>query len=118
MARAHDVVLALEARAERREAVVLADRRQLVAAPGEDLVRIRLVSDVPEDLVGRRVEQRMQHDRQLADAEVGAEVAADLADGVDQLLAYFLGDLLKLLVVQTGQVIRTVDAGQQRCRRE
>src|SRR3954471_20984477 len=47
VARAHDVVLGLVDRAERGEALVLADRRQLVAAAGEDLVRIGLVADVP-----------------------------------------------------------------------
>ena len=79
MAGAHDVVLGLVDRAERRQALVLADRRELVAAAGQDLVRIGLVADVPEDLVARRVEQRVQRDRDLAGAEVGAEVAADLA---------------------------------------
>ena len=53
VAGAHDVVLGLEDRAERGEAVVLADRRQRVAAAGEDLVRVGLVADVPEDLVAR-----------------------------------------------------------------
>ena len=71
-----------------------------VAAAGQDLVRVGLVADVPEDLVARRVEQAVQRDRQLAGAEVGAEVAADLADRVDDQLAGLLGDLLELLVVE------------------
>jgi hypothetical protein len=85
-------------RAERREALVLADRGELVAAAGEDLVRVGLVADVPEDLVARRVEQAVERDRELAGAEVRAEVAADLADRVDDQLADLLGDLLELLV--------------------
>ena len=104
MAGAHDVVLGLGDRAERRQAVVLADRRQRLAAAGEDLVRVGLVADVPEDLVARRVEQAVQGDRQLAGAEVGAEVAADLADRVDDVGAHLLRDLLKLLVVELVQV--------------
>ena len=79
VAGAHDVVLGLLDRAERRQAVVLADRVQLVAAAGQHLVRIGLVADVPEDLVVGGVEQRVQRDGDLARAEVGAEVAADLA---------------------------------------
>ena len=51
VAGAHDVVLGLLDRAERRQAAVLADRRELVAAAREDLVRVGLVADVPEDLV-------------------------------------------------------------------
>ena len=110
MAGAHDVVLALGDRAERREALVLADRRELVAAAGEDLVRVGLVADVPEELVARGVEQRVQRDRELAGAEVGAEVAADLTDRVDDVLADLLGDLLQLLVAEPVEVLRAVDA--------
>ena len=53
VAGAHDVVLGLVDRAERRQAAVLADRAEPVAAAGEDLVRVGLVADVPEDLVRR-----------------------------------------------------------------
>ena len=96
-------------RAERREAAVLADRVELVAAAGEDLVRVGLVADVPEDLVARRVEQRVERHGDLAGAEVGAEVAADLADRVDDQLADLLRDLLELVVVEALQVGRAVD---------
>ena len=109
MAGAHDVVLGLVDRAERRQPAVLADRLQLVAAAGQDLVRIGLMADVPEDLVPWRVQQRVQRDRDLAGAEVGAEVAADLADGVDDVLAHLLGDLLELLLGQVVEVLRLID---------
>jgi hypothetical protein len=102
-----------EDRAERRETAVLADRVEAVAATGEDLVRVGLVADVPEDLVARRVEQAVQRDGQLAGAEIGAEVAADLADRVDDLLADLLGDALELLVVEPVQVRRRHHALQQ-----
>ena len=45
-------------------------------AAGEHLVRIPLVPDVPHELVARRVEAVVQRDRQLDDAESGADVAA------------------------------------------
>ena len=78
---------------------------ELVAAAGEDLVRVGLVADVPDDLVGGRVEQAVQGHRDLAGAEVGAEMAADLADRVDDQLAHLLGDLLELVVVQVVEVL-------------
>jgi hypothetical protein len=109
----HDVVLGLGDRAERGEPAVLADRAQPVAAPGEDLVRVGLVPDVPEDLVARRVEQAVQGDRQLARAEVRAEVAADLADRVDDQLADLLRDILELRVGELVQVPRAVDLVQE-----
>ena len=94
MAGAHDVVLGLEDRAERRQALVLADRREPVATAGEDLVRVCLVADVPEDLVAGRVEHAVQRDGELAGAEVGAEMTADLADRVDDVGPHLLRDLL------------------------
>ncbi len=112
MAGAHDVVLGLGDRAERREAAVLADRAELIAPAGEDLVRVGLVADVPEDLVARGVEQRVQRDRQLARAEVGAEVPADLADRVDDVLAHLLRELRELLLGELVQVLGAVDAAR------
>ena len=109
VAGAHDVVLGLADRAERGQAAVLADRGELVAAPGEHLVRVGLVADVPEHLVGGRVEQRVQRHRDLAAAQVGAEVAADLTDRVDDQLAHLLRHLLELVVVQLLEVRGAVD---------
>ena len=113
MAGAHDVVLGLEDRAERREAAVLADRVEPVAAPGQDLVRVGLVADVPEDLVARGVEQAVKGDGELAGPEVGAEVAADLADHVDDQLADLLGELLELGIVEAVEVPGLVDSVQE-----
>jgi len=63
---------------------------KLVAPAGQHLVRISLVTDVPEDLVARGVEQRVQRDGELAGAEIRPEVAADLTDRVDDVLANLL----------------------------
>src|SRR6185436_4052836 len=76
VAGAHDVVLRLVDGAEGCDAAVLANRGELVAPAGEDLVRIGLMADVPEDLVARRVEQGVDRDRDLARAEIRAEVTA------------------------------------------
>ncbi len=92
---------------------VLADRRQRVAAPGQDLVRIGLVADVPEDLVAGRVEQAVERDRELTGAEVGAEVAADLPDRVDDVGAHLLRDLLQLGVVEVVEIGRRLDRLEQ-----
>ena len=109
MTGAHDVVLGLVHRAEGRQPAVLADRGELLTAAGEHLVGIGLVADVPEHLVGGRIEQRVQRHGELAGAEVGAEVPADLADRVDDQLPYLLRDLLQLIVVQALEIGRLVD---------
>jgi hypothetical protein len=111
--RAHDVVLGLVDRAEGRQAAVLADRRQLIAAAGEDLVRVGLVADVPQHLVARGVQQRVDGHRQLAGAEVGAEVPPDLPHRVDQQLADLLRDLLQLVLRESVEVLRAVDVVEE-----
>ena len=55
--------------------------------PGQQLVRVRLVAGVPHDPVARRLEQPVQRDRDLDDAERGPEVAAGDGDGADDRLA-------------------------------
>ncbi len=76
-------------------------------------MRVGLVADVPEDLVAGGVEQAVQRHRQLAGAEVGTEVAADLPDRVDDVGAHLLRDLLQLVVVELVQVRRPVDPIQE-----
>ena len=49
--------------------------KRLVPA-GEELPGIGLVADVPDDLVGRRIELVEQRDGELDHAEAGADVAA------------------------------------------
>ena len=85
MRRAEAVVFALRALGEAGEAAACAQGADAVAAAGQDLVRIGLVADVPDQLVIGRVEDVMQRDRQLDDAEAGAEMAAGHRDRVDGL---------------------------------
>ena len=67
MGRAEGVVFALRALGEARQAVRLAQGPDPVATAGEDLVRVGLVADVPDQPVARRVEHVMQRHRQLDD---------------------------------------------------
>src|SRR3546814_13632150 len=69
MRRAERVVLALAALGETRPPAAGPERADTVAAPGDDLVRIALVADVPDDLVARRVEHIVERGRQFDDTE-------------------------------------------------
>src|SRR5262249_19757028 len=91
----------------------LADRAELVAASRQHFVRICLVANVPEDLVARGVEQAVEGDGQLAGAEVGAEMPADLTDRVDDQLPRLLGELLELVVGELPQILRAFDRVEQ-----
>ena len=66
------IVLALGAQHEAVEAAGLADGLKAIEAAGEDFVDVGLVADVEEDFVFRRIENRVQSDSELDDAEVRA----------------------------------------------
>ena len=69
---AEAVVFAFRALGEAGQAAALTQRPDAVAPPGQDLVRIGLMADVPDQPVVRRVEHVVQRDRQLDDAKAGA----------------------------------------------
>jgi hypothetical protein len=64
-----------------------------IAAVRQDFVRIGLVSDVPDQSVGRRIEHVMECHGQFDDAEAGAKMAAGHGDRIDCLPAQFVGNL-------------------------
>ena len=97
MAGAERVVFTLGALGEAGQAAALAYGADTVAPAGEDLVRIGLMADVPDQPVVRRIEHRVQRDGELDHAEAGAEMAAGLGDGVDGLSPQLVGELLELL---------------------
>ena len=84
-----------------------------VTPPGQDLVRVALVADIPDQPVFRRVEDGMEGDGQLDRAEVGRQVAAGLGHRFDQEGAQFGRQLRQLLALQAAQVGRTVDGFKQ-----
>ena len=67
-----------------------------VAAAGQDFVRISLVSNVPDQLVRRRVEHVMQRDGKLDNAQARAEMAAGHGDGGDRFSTQLVRDLFKV----------------------
>ncbi len=110
MPRGDDVVLRLAAHAEAGEPAVLPESRHAVAPPSQDLVRIGLVPDVPDQEVARGVEEVVQGDRQLDRAEVRGEVAAGLRDRADDLVTQLIGELRQLLAGEAPQRLRVGDA--------
>ncbi len=112
VARAEDVVLALLAAQVAREAVELLDRAELVAPAGDELVRIRLVADIPDQQILGRVEGDMQREGQLDGAEVGGEVPTAQRHRLDDLLADLLRELIQLGRRESTQLRRLVNAIQ------
>ena len=115
MRRAKRVVFALRALGEAGEPAALAERADAVAPAGQDLVRIGLVADVPDEPVARRVEDVVQRDGELDHAEPGAEMPARDGDGVDGLAPQLVGELPQLALLQPAQVRRCVDQVEKGC---
>uniref|UniRef100_J1RUT9 Dehydrogenase n=1 Tax=Streptomyces auratus AGR0001 TaxID=1160718 RepID=J1RUT9_9ACTN len=85
-----------------------------VLTAGEKLVDVGLVPGVEEHLVLGRVEDTVQGDGQLDHTEVRAEVSAGLGHLVDKEGTDLPRQLLELLRVQSVQIARSPDTGQQR----
>ena len=102
---AERIVFALGALGETGQAAARPQGADAVAAIGQDLVRIGLVADVPNQAVLGRVEDVMQRHRQLDHAEAGAEMAAGHGDSVDGLLAQLVRHLAKLARFELSEVV-------------
>src|SRR3546814_19872591 len=93
MRRAERVVLALAALGETRQPAAGPERADTVAAPGDDLVRIALVADVPDDLVARRVEHIVERGRQFDGTESLSQMPARRPHPRNPFLAQIVGQL-------------------------
>jgi hypothetical protein len=117
MRRAERIIVGLAALGEPAEAPLLAQRADAVAAAGDDLVGIALVAHVPDQLVIRRVEDRVDRDGQLDDAKRRPEVPAGDGHGADRLGAQLVGALGQFGIAQAaevGGVAHTVENGGMR----
>ena len=114
MAGAEGVVRAFAAVEKTGGAAGLAElAEKLAAAAGEEFVHVALVGDVEDKLVGRRIEDAVQRDRELDDAEIGADVAAVAGRDGDEFLADFLGELRQLVGAEGFDVGGAADAGEE-----
>ncbi|MGA3308517.1 MAG: hypothetical protein ABSD08_07880 [Xanthobacteraceae bacterium] len=111
---AERIIFALGALGETGQAAALTQRADAVASAGENLVRIGLVTDVPNEPIGRRVEHVVQRHGQLDHAEPGAEMAAGDRNGVDGLLPQLIGKLAQLAFFEPPEVAWRVDKVEQR----
>ncbi len=116
MRRAEGVVGALFTTRKAADAAELTQAGHRLAAPGQDLVRVALMADIPDQAVFRRVEHVMQRDRQLHGAQVGRQMAAGLRHRFKNISAQLVSERRQLLARQTAQVPRIVDGRKQRKR--
>jgi hypothetical protein len=113
---AERVVFALRALGEAGEAAALPQGADPVATAGQDLVRIGLVADVPDQDVGGRLIDVVQRHRQLDHAKPRAQVAAGHRDSVDGLEAHLVRKLPKFGDRKAPRVRGRCDGVEQRRR--
>lgn len=107
-----DVMVGLGAGGVAGEAALALEPGEVLAA-GEQLVHVALVAGVPEHLVPGRLEDPVQGDGELDDAQVGAEVSAGLGHRVHEEGADLVREPVQLAEAEPVQVARSLDAGQQ-----
>ena len=111
--RAERVVFALRPAGEAAQPPALAKRADAIATAGDDLVRISLVADVPDQFVGRRVEHIMDRDGQLDHAEPGPKMTARLRHRGNHFGTQLVGEGRQLLLIQRAQIGGKRDAVEQ-----
>ena len=113
-----DVVGRLRPAREAADAVELAQGSEPLEAAGQELVRVGLVTGVPDDPIARRLEQPVQGDGQLDDAERRSEVTAGARHGPDDRVPDLERQLRQLDLVEAAQVGWLLDRRKDRHARE
>ena len=90
------VVFALAAFGKSRQASASAQGADAVTASGEDLMRIALMADIPDQPVVRRVENIMDSGSQLDNAKSSAQMAAGDGNCRNGFGTQLVGKLAKL----------------------
>ena len=115
MANAEGVVLAFTALGKAGYATVAAQLGHSGAAPGQNLVRIGLVADIPDQAVSRRVEDRSAGRSSVSTVpEVGRQVTTGFRDRLNKESSQFFSQLWQLLAIEFAQLRRIADGVEQR----
>lgn len=116
MAGAKAVVRTFVAAEEPGQAAVAANGSKPVAASGQYLVHVSLVSDVPDDRIGGRVEHLVQRQCQFHHTEVRGQMPTVTGDGRYQKGTHLAGQRLEFSGLRVPQVRWCIDTVQQRHR--
>lgn len=107
------VIFAFGATGEPREATGLAQRADAIATACQNLVRIGLMPNVPNEFVGGRIENVMQGHGEFNNAKTRAQMTASDRHGVNHLGAHFVGKLTQIAFRQGAQIRRRRNAVQK-----
>ena len=108
MRRAERVVFALTPLREARQPAALTQRRDPVLATRQNLMRITLVTDVPNQDVARGVKNVMDRRRQLDNAQTRTQMTPRLRDRLDRRHTQLVRQLTHVALRQLTQIRRHV----------
>jgi hypothetical protein len=103
------VVLGLVTAKKTGQPAKLLYRMQLVASPCQDLVRIGLVANVPDQAVIWRVKDIMHRHGQFYGTQTRTRMAAHARTRIDNELADLVGNLLQVFNTELSQVDRRIN---------
>ena len=104
MGGAERIVFALATLGEARQAAALAQGADAVASSCQDLVRIALMPDVPDQDVLGRLEHMVQRRSQFDHAQARSQMAAGDGHGVDRFGPHLLRQLFQLGDIEVPRV--------------
>jgi len=108
------VVIALLAPRETADAAFPAESVELFVSSGYQLVRVALMTDVPDDFVMGEVEDFVERESKLHDAQVGRQMTAVCRDDRHDFFPYLAGEDFHLLFGEIFQVGRAFYIFKQR----
>ena len=115
MRRAEGIVFAFGALGKTVEPAGLTQRANPVAPAGQNLVRIGLVTYVPDEPVIGRVEHMMYGNGEFHHTKAGTQMSASDRDRVDGFAAKLVGELFQLVVAERPGVGGRHHRIQERC---
>jgi len=106
------VVLALGAFEKAGQTIFLTQGLEPVAAARQQLVRISLVANIPDDLVARSIKYRVESHRKLDNSQARANVPAGARADLDETRPHLLRDGAQLVArhrLQVGWRMDTIE---------
>ena len=97
MTGAKRVVFRFVATQKTADAPILFDRRQQIATARQNLVRVCLVTNIPDQAIMGRIESVVKRDRELNGTQRRASVPAYARHSLQNILTNFVGDPLKIV---------------------
>ena len=84
MPRIEDIAFAFFSFRKTAKPMKLAQRRKTVLSPGENFMSVRLMTHIPDNLILRQIQTKMQRHGQFHGPQIGAQMPACHTDRPDQ----------------------------------